>query len=88
MKRADYKIPKSRMSAAENQFRAKYPHTRVAVEDVIPHTLVRYTVFAGDYPCGESTTRYKAFEYALKAEAEGLIMPDPEELTSNGERAK
>lgn len=72
----------TRMSSAEQRWRAKYPHTRLEVEQVIPGSLVRYTVYAGDYPCGESAVRYRAFEYALEADAEGLITPDPNEKPS------
>lgn len=70
------------MSEYEQEFRAKYPNTRLEVETVIPGSLVRYTVFAGDYPCGQSTTRYRAFKYALEAEKAGLITPDPSEVST------
>ena len=68
------------MSHYEQVFREKYPNTRLEVKVLIPGSLVRYTVHAGDYPCGESTTRYMAFKYALEAEQAGLITPDPNEV--------
>ena len=72
------------MSGYEQEFREKYPNTRLVVEDVIKGSLVRYTVLAGDYPCGQATTRYRAFMYALQAEKSGLITPDPNEVSKEG----
>ena len=73
---------RSIMSHYEQVFREKYPNTRLEVKVLIPGSLVRYTVCAGDYPCGESTTRYMAFKYALEAEQAGLITPDPNEVAT------
>lgn len=73
-------------SGYEQRFRAKYPNTRLVTEPS-GGGLVRYTVFAGDYPCGQSITRYRAFKFALHAEEAGLITPDPSEFGAEGSAA-
>lgn len=68
-------------SKAELAFREKYPNTRVeSVPSHIPG-LTRYRVFAGDYLCAESVSRAFAFSTALHDAEDGIITPDPHEVS-------
>jgi hypothetical protein len=66
----------------EKEFRAKYPHARV-MTDRVCHSLVRYTVYAGDYICAESVSRATAFRVAFKQAEFGTITPEPTEQSVN-----
>lgn len=66
-----------RMSYAEKQFVAKYPHGRAVMTTNKPYEM--FTVYAGEYPCAEGHTRAEAFRRALEYAEQGLITPDPEE---------
>lgn len=67
----------TRMSNAEREFRAEFPHTRVEKE--LSTFGMRYRVFAGDYLCDESYSRALAFGRALLYYRDGYITPDPDE---------
>ena len=67
------------VSNAEKQFRAEYPNAR--------HTSTPdrfgpfYRVYAGDYLCAESYSLANAYKDALDWAHDGLITPDPDEVS-------
>ena len=65
----------------EAQFKAKYPYAHHTVE-LSMGTLKMFTVYAGDYVCATACTKERAYRAALKYEAAGFILPDPEEMAT------
>ena len=71
------------MSKAEQTFRARFPHTRVTVQQWSPgSSLKTVTVYAGDYICAEGLSKQDAFRRSLEYLDAGMIQPDPEEVAA------
>ena len=70
-----------RQSIAEIEFTAKYPNARVVPDpDVMGY---RFAIYCGDYLCAGGGTRGRAFVEALRYDRDGLITPDPIEVSTN-----
>lgn len=71
------------LSKAEKEFTHRFPHTRVEETPKGKYALPTFKVFAGDYLCAESYTRTQAFAESLRLVDQGLITPDPHELSAH-----
>jgi hypothetical protein len=68
-----------RQSIAETEFIAKYPNARVVP---YPDLGYRFAIYCGDYLCAGARTRGRAFAEALRYDMDGIITPDPNEVST------
>jgi hypothetical protein len=69
-----------RQSIAEIEFTAKYPNARVVpAPDLMGY---RFAIYCGDYLCAGGRTRGRAFAEALRYDRDGIITPDPNEVST------
>lgn len=72
----------SAMNVAEQEFRKRFPNTRVETDSSCGYRT-KYAVFSGDYIVSEGYSRYSAFKSALDYVDSGLVMPDSLEVSCN-----